>query len=160
MKTIDLITDLGLFTRFNALFYYGFILVAMLGPRRSDACEHRLDNSFNQSLFQSSTKEINQIEDSLLFIPNAFTPDGDYLNDVFNPGIAVDLPFNEYLLQIYNRWGEVVFESKNPLEGWDGSFRNMQASSGSYLWKIELQLQKDEESKYIQQYTGQLNLLR
>lgn len=53
-----------------------------------------------------------------LFIPNAFTPDGDGLNDVFT---AKGTFIKEYDLWIFNRWGNLVFHSKNPEHGWDGS---------------------------------------
>jgi len=53
-----------------------------------------------------------------LFVPNAFTPDGDGLNDVFTAkGSFVD----EYDLWVFNRWGDLIFHSKNPAHGWDGS---------------------------------------
>jgi gliding motility-associated-like protein len=57
----------------------------------------------------------------LFFLPNAFTPDGDGLNDLFKPVID---NFLTYELLIFNRNGELVFESKDPSEGWNGSFHN------------------------------------
>lgn len=53
-----------------------------------------------------------------LFIPNAFTPDGDGLNDVFT---AVGSFIEEYDLWVFDRWGNVIFHSRNPEYGWDGS---------------------------------------
>lgn len=57
----------------------------------------------------------------LFFLPTAFTPDGDGLNDLLKPQID---DFITYELQIFNRAGELVFESKDPNEGWNGSFQN------------------------------------
>ncbi|MCZ4408368.1 gliding motility-associated C-terminal domain-containing protein [Cryomorphaceae bacterium 1068] len=57
----------------------------------------------------------------LFFLPNAFTPDGDGLNDLYKPVID---NFLTYELLIYNRNGELVFESNDPNEGWNGSFQN------------------------------------
>ncbi|TXC81686.1 T9SS type B sorting domain-containing protein [Luteibaculum oceani] len=54
-----------------------------------------------------------------VFIPSTFTPDGDGINDVFRP--IVDQPMEgKYEFKIYNRWGELMFETKNPDEGWNG----------------------------------------
>jgi len=67
--------------------------------------------------------------DSELAFPNAFSPNGDGVNDVV-------LPFNwgleGYLLRIYNRWGELVFESTSTDRGWDGSFRGEPQEVGTY----------------------------
>lgn len=57
----------------------------------------------------------------LFFLPNAFTPDGDGLNDIFKPKIGTHVSFE---MRIFNRNGEVVFESKDPDKGWNGSFMN------------------------------------
>lgn len=58
--------------------------------------------------------------DPLLFIPDVFTPDGDGINDDFK--ITIENA-TDYDLKIYNRWGEVVFESKNPKDKWDGKVK-------------------------------------
>jgi gliding motility-associated-like protein len=67
--------------------------------------------------------------DSELAFPNAFSPNADGVNDVV-------LPFNwgleGYLLRIYNRWGQVVFESTNTEVGWDGTFLGEPQEVGMY----------------------------
>lgn len=68
-----------------------------------------------------------------LFMVNAFTPGNDLLNNVFMPlgrNIKVEL------FQIYNRWGELVFETNQNNVGWDGTFNNKNADMGLYLWKL------------------------
>lgn len=72
-----------------------------------------------------------------IYVPNSFTPNGDGLNDVFKPkGIGVD----EYELQIFNRWGQLVFESNNIEIGWDGTVNKLggksQAPQDVYVYKI------------------------
>ncbi|MFH1120641.1 MAG: gliding motility-associated C-terminal domain-containing protein [Bacteroidota bacterium] len=64
-------------------------------------------------------------------IPNAFTPDGDNLNDVFRPVVTGDL-IRQFSMVIYNRWGQLIFETTNPAEGWDGK----DAPAGVYSWVI------------------------
>jgi len=65
------------------------------------------------------------------YTPNAFTPNNDGNNDVFLP-LSYDV---EYLsFSIYNRWGELLFES-NDFTPWDGTFKGNPVSSGLYIWK-------------------------
>ena len=66
-----------------------------------------------------------------IWFPNAFTPNGDGLNDVFRlkfPGRAAN-----YHLEIFNRWGQRVFESMNPAAGWDGGRYGMQDPACTYV---------------------------
>ncbi len=70
------------------------------------------------------------------YIPNAFTPNGDGLNDVFR---IVGLPpenITEFNFQIFNRWGEVVFSTKNIEEAWDGTLKGGDCMEGVYVWAI------------------------
>lgn len=69
-----------------------------------------------------------------LFIPNAFTPDGDGLNDNFKPG-NVD-GATDYTLTIVNRWGEILFVSHNPKEGWDGTYKGKKVQNGIYIFTV------------------------
>jgi len=64
-------------------------------------------------------------------VPNAFSPDGDGLNDVFRPVVTADL-IRQFSMVVYNRWGQLIFETTNPAEGWDGK----DAPAGVYSWVI------------------------
>jgi gliding motility-associated-like protein len=64
-------------------------------------------------------------------VPNAFTPNGDGLNDIFRPVATSDL-IRQFSMVIYNRWGQLVFETTHPAEGWDGK----DAMAGVYNWVI------------------------
>ncbi|MBD3639242.1 MAG: gliding motility-associated C-terminal domain-containing protein, partial [Crocinitomicaceae bacterium] len=79
------------------------------------------------------------INDVLIFhVPNAITPDGDEFNEEFNPVFASGLDIFDYHLTIFNRWGEIVFESYNVDYGWDGHYGNGGlADDGVYIWQIE-----------------------
>lgn len=69
--------------------------------------------------------------------PNAFSPNGDGVNDTFKalfPKTCTVLARN-YVLKVYNRWGEVVFETTNILEPWNGNFNNDNSQSGLYVWQ-------------------------
>jgi gliding motility-associated-like protein len=68
-----------------------------------------------------------------LAIPNAFTPNADGLNDVFRvqPAYA-----ESFTLRVFNRWGEAVFVSFDPAQGWDGTLRGKEQESGTYLYAV------------------------
>jgi len=68
-----------------------------------------------------------------LFVPNSFTPDGDGLNDVF---IADGLLVEGFQMQIFDRWGELIFESNDPKIGWDGTFKGHEPIIDTYTWRI------------------------
>lgn len=67
-----------------------------------------------------------------IFIPNAFTPNGDGNNDCF--GIKHNAKFKSYYFAIYNRWGERVFESDSPQYCWDGNYRTKPSEGGTYFY--------------------------
>lgn len=88
-----------------------------------------------------------------VFIPNAFTPNGDRLNDILKGRAYFRL--DDYELSIYNRWGELVFKSKVMTQGWDGQFRNQPSPAGIYTWKISYKRNDKQFTK-----TGTVLLIR
>ena len=68
-----------------------------------------------------------------IYLPTAFTPNGDGLNDDFG---AVGEGIEAYQLIIYNRWGQIIFESKNINEKWDGNYNGKQAPPGVYSYEL------------------------
>jgi gliding motility-associated-like protein len=74
-----------------------------------------------------------------LFVPNAFTPDGDGHNDLFRPLIYGEMRLLEFA--VYDRWGQRVFETKTPLAGWDGRVGGNAAAAGTYVWYCSYQMQ-------------------
>jgi len=107
-----------------------------------------------------STSMTIPLQDGLIYyIPNTFTPDGDPSNHYFQPVFTSGFdPFN-YSLQIYNRWGELIFESLNPYEGWDGSYglNGNQVPSGTYTYRIRFKVLKNDEYQAV---VGHVNLLK
>ena len=69
-----------------------------------------------------------------LYLPSAFTPNGDGLNDIFKAASYCN--FSGFDLQIFNRWGEKVFESHNSNTGWDGTYLGSKMLSGVYVYFI------------------------
>ena len=85
--------------------------------------------------------------------PNAFTPNGDGRNDVFTYTARL---IERVELRIYNRWGELLFQSATPEEGWDGSYRGTMAPQGTYLYRADVTDQLG--NRFVRQ--GRLVLLR
>ncbi len=69
-----------------------------------------------------------------LFMPNVFTPNGDGNNDIFRIPEIVHLNLTAFT--IYNRWGQVVFNTSDKSKGWDGRFNGKDADAGTYVWSI------------------------
>ena len=72
--------------------------------------------------------------ESLLEVPNAFSPNGDGINDEFR---VVFKSLKTYNIIIFNRWGRVVYKSNDPSKGWDGKIGRNVAASGTYYYVIE-----------------------
>ncbi len=66
----------------------------------------------------------------------AFTPDGDGLNDNFIP---VGKFIRTFLLQIFDKWGNLIFTSNDQTTGWDGTINGEKAPTGAYVYKAEIE---------------------
>ncbi|MEM8906639.1 MAG: gliding motility-associated C-terminal domain-containing protein [Bacteroidota bacterium] len=75
-----------------------------------------------------------------LYIPNAFSPNGDGRNDQFRPFFNAGTIVRQYQLSIFDRWGKTVFQSTNPDQGWDGQSGQLAAANGSYIWMLRCEL--------------------
>ncbi len=71
----------------------------------------------------------------LIFLPNAFTPNGDGLNDFFE---AKGLFFQSFSMKIFNRWGELIFVSDNADVGWDGTFNGKLMPEATYVYRVDV----------------------
>src|SRR5690554_5971855 len=91
------------------------------------------------------------------YVPNAFTPNDDIFNPVFKPIFTSGFDPQDYKLLIYNRWGEILFESNDHQVGWDGTYGSVLVREGTYLYKIEFGLENDDSREVI---TGHFSLLR
>ncbi len=92
----------------------------------------------------------------LIYAPNTFTPDGDEFNQkwrLFLEGVDV----TAFSLEIYNRWGEMIWESKDIEVGWDGTYDGTIAPQGTYTWKATAR-DSLTDKKYL--WTGHMNILK
>jgi gliding motility-associated-like protein len=77
-------------------------------------------------------------EDIIFYVPNIFTPDGDLFNESFKPVFTSGVDPYDYHMTIFNRWGEILFESYNFETGWNGHFGDGGlVKDGVYVWQIE-----------------------
>lgn len=74
-----------------------------------------------------------------IYVPNAFTPNKDGLNDSFRPLLFGGV--THYRFRIYNRWGQLVFESTQLGKGWDGKVSGKETDSGVFVWSCEYQFE-------------------
>ncbi len=98
-------------------------------------------------------------EESLFFIPNTFTPDEDTYNTLFQPIFTDGFDPYNFSMTIYNRWGELVFESHDASIGWNGLRFNSGeiVQDGMYTWSI---IYKKVNNAQTDQISGHVNLLR
>lgn len=98
---------------------------------------------------------VSVLDDATIWMPNAFSPNGDGLNDRIMPKLAGYIELKEF--RVYNRWGELVFyTNKYDDQGWDGTFRSKPVEMGVYFWTVEATNIANE----IIRTNGELHLLR
>lgn len=117
------------------------------------------------------------VSESMVVVPNVFTPNGDGTNDEFR---VVYRSLKEFHCWVYNRWGHLVYEWSDPAKGWDGTIGGRPAAEGAYFYVIRaLGTDADENAKYtikpvynsklkkqdealigVYQLSGSINLLR
>ena len=94
-----------------------------------------------------------QINESALQVPNVFTPNGDGINDEFRVAYR---SLRSFQMAVYNRWGNKIYTSTNPDEGWNGKIGNRNAAAGPYFYYIKAE--GTDGKKYIKK--GDINLIR
>ncbi|MCB0763357.1 MAG: gliding motility-associated C-terminal domain-containing protein [Flavobacteriales bacterium] len=101
---------------------------------------------------------VNEYCPSTIFVPNTFTPNGDGLNDVFIP---VGKNIGSMHLFIFDRWGELIFESDDPEMGWDGTYRGEVVKNDMYMWRLNYKFEdKDGTLGMEQKQMGHIQVLR
>ena len=96
-------------------------------------------------------------QDAIIFAPNTFTPDGDGLNDSWFPTISSGIDEDFFVVQIYNRWGELIFEAKDFYSAWDGTYQGKQGTIGTYTYRINY---KEKQTELREVIVGHVSLVR
>jgi gliding motility-associated-like protein len=105
----------------------------------------------------SGTDSLVVNKDCYVDIPNTFTPDGDGNNDYFYPRQFLSRSVNSFKMSIFNRWGQVIFETTSLNgRGWDGRFNDKPQQQGVYVYIIDVSF----DNGVKEHYTGNVTLLR
>ena len=97
-----------------------------------DKVQYRVIAVKNKDI-QSISNTASLLKGTSVYFPNAFTPDKDGMNDTFG---AVGIRLEKYELKIYNKWGELLFNSKSIDYKWDGTYQGKLAPQGAYVYTM------------------------
>lgn len=106
---------------------------------------------FSAPLMVSAAVELNPPK---VYIPNAFSPNGDGINDEFKVETG-DVLLYEFNLKVFNRWGTLMFETDDYSRGWNGRFKNEVLQPDVFVYSVQY---KDDEG-LVYRKTGTVNLL-
>lgn len=143
--------------QFAYCFFDDFFIQKIEEPYEGSQVFHIEDEKDND---QDSTSQggMDDEDADVFFIPNAFSPNNDGDNDFFKP---VSPSHEKYQFEVFNRWGELMFSTKDPNLGWDGKFASQLAEPGVYVWRVSYHESEDEElPSKEKQIHGTVNLLR
>lgn len=112
-------------------------------------------NEFGCLSYDTIMVTINPLDETVLLIPTAFSPNGDGINDIFR--IANFDQFESYILRVYNRWGELIYDNQGYNVGWDGSYQGAEQNIGVYTYYIEAQ---PLNGASIMKTSGSVSLIR
>ena len=102
----------------------------------------------------TAIQTVTVLPETILYIPNSFTPNNDLLNEEFKPkGLGI----LDYEMIIFDRWGMQIFESKQIDEGWDGTFKGRRCQQDVYVYKIKF---KNAVSQGTETRSGKFSLIR
>lgn len=104
----------------------------------------------------TATYIMHVVQDVILYAPNTFTPDGDEHNQSWGIHIA-GIDIYHFDLYIFNRWGELIWESHDPSATWDGTYNGEIVQSGMYIWKADA---KDSLNDGKYEFNGYINVIK
>lgn len=109
-----------------------------------------------QGCVDTIIKVVTVIPEVTIFVPNTFTPDNDQFNQSWEYYIE-GIDIYDFNIKVFNRWGEIVYESNDPSVKWDGTYQGQPVQDGTYTWYIEARELNSDERR---QWFGHVNLMR
>ncbi|MCB9225084.1 MAG: gliding motility-associated C-terminal domain-containing protein [Crocinitomicaceae bacterium] len=115
--------------------------------------------AMNDGMCNDSICKVVVVTEQLIFyIPNTFTPDGDQFNERFQPQFTSGFDIYDFHLTIFNRWGEIIFESFDASVGWNGHYGDGGlVEDGTYIWQVDFKSNQSDE-RYVQR--GHVTVLK
>ncbi|HIP36761.1 MAG TPA: T9SS type B sorting domain-containing protein, partial [Crocinitomix sp.] len=110
----------------------------------------------NYGCKDSISKNIHIIELPWYYIPNTFTPEGNNRNELFHPVFIPGFTPRNYSFTIFNRWGEVIYQTNDIYGYWDGVYKGVMVPMGTYIWQIKFAENKTDKV-YIER--GHVNVI-
>jgi gliding motility-associated-like protein len=116
----------------------------------------QVTNQYDCSVRDSA--QVHEFCPATVFVPNTFTPNGDGLNDLFLP---VGKSIAEIQFRVFDRWGELLFQSNDLETGWDGTYRGELVKNDMYVWRMTYTFFTDEDGTMgmEQSQIGQIQVL-
>ena len=96
-------------------------------------------------------------QDAVIFAPNSFTPDNDGLNDTWFPTHSSSIDEDFFEVQIFDRWGEMIFEANDFSKVWDGTYKGRECQVGTYSYRIYYKRKYSEERHAV---VGHISLIK
>ncbi|GAA4296532.1 gliding motility-associated C-terminal domain-containing protein [Nibribacter koreensis] len=131
-QTLELLDEQGSVYWSTPVTGQGYVDVQL--QDRFQRLTYRILSKARNATYQSYSNTASVEQAFQFYFPNAFTPNQDGLNDTFK---AIGKFASKFELQVLNRWGQVVFESKDFRQGWDGTYQGKPAPAGTYLYRFE-----------------------
>lgn len=122
-----------------------------------DYVEVQLLATTNFGCVDSTTMRIKVRREPMIYIPNTFTPNGDEVNNHFYPILSEGIELEDFSFLIFNRWGEIIFETNDIFKGWDGIYKGKIVPDGLYSYKIQV---KHIGSSVREDIIGHINVLK
>jgi gliding motility-associated-like protein len=97
--------------------------------------EYTIDITTKSGCLTIDTQQVKLVPNIEIYVPNAFTPNGDGKNDFLKPTFYGIKKMNYF--RVYNRWGQVFYETQNNKTGWDGTFKNLKQDMQTVVWIFE-----------------------
>ena len=105
----------------------------------------------------TTTVSISRCPEMIFYIPNTFTPDGDEYNQTWQPVFTSGFDPYDFHIIVFNRWGEIIWESRDATATWDGSYKGRMVTAGIYTWLLQY---GDSVTDARYQHHGHLTLIR
>lgn len=106
--------------------------------------------------YDTITKILYVNTDILFFAPNTFTPNGDEFNQSWKSAV-LGIDVTSFNVKIFNKWGQLIWESNDLNVGWDGTYKGQVVQDGTYTWKAVVKDQNNDDKK---EFVGHINVLK